>query len=98
MTDTARIAALLSTLTASREHEQELLAQLDALLQTVDLPAHIARVVAQAHEVLNEDAVRWLARPHWSLGEVMPLWCAQTVEGAMRVEDLLTRIACGVPV
>lgn len=99
MNDTARINALLSTLATSRERETELLAQLDALLkQPADLPAHVTRVVAQAREVLDEDAVRWLSRAHYSLGHQTPLECAQTAEGAQRVEDLLTRIAVGLPV
>lgn len=98
MTDAARIDALLSTRAASRERETELLAQLDALLRSADLPAHVARVVGQAREVLEQDAAHWLATPHWSLGHQIPLRCAQTVEGALRVEDLLTRIAVGMPV
>ena len=98
MTDTASIDALLSTLATSKGHEQALLEELDALLQTSDLPAHVARVVAQAREVLEADAVHWLARAHWSLGGQTPLQCATTKEGAQRVEDLLVRIACGVPV
>ena len=96
---TARINALLSTLAASRERETGFLAQLDALLkQPADLPAHVARVVTQAREVLDEDAATWLATPHWSLGNQMPLEAAQSAAGAQRVEDLLTRIAAGLPV
>jgi uncharacterized protein (DUF2384 family) len=98
MTDTARIDAVLSTLAASKEHEHALLEELDALLQTSDLPVQVVRVVAQAREVLDEDAVRWLATPHWSLDRQMPLRIAQDLRDAARVEDLLTRIASGLPV
>lgn len=94
----ARIDAVLSMLVTSSEHETELLASLVALLSAADLPAHIARVVAQAREVLDGDAIYWLAKPHWSLDHQMPLRAALTVEGAQRVEDLLVRIACGMPV
>ena len=98
MSGESHLESILSRLAASKECELGLLAQLDSLLGSAALPPHVARVVTQGREVLDEDAVRWLATPHWSLDHQMPLQVAQSAEGAARVEDLLTRIAAGMPV
>ena len=92
------VDSTLSRLVAAKEHEHELLAQLDALLQTVDLPEYVASVVNHAREAFGTDAVRWLSTPHYNLSQQMPLRCAQSAEGAQRVEDLITRIVAGMPV
>lgn len=92
------VDSAISRLVAAKEQEQELLTELDTLLQTVDLPEHVRRVVTHAREVLDEDAISWLATPHWSLDHRRPLQVAQSAEGSQRVEDLLIRIAIGLPV
>ena len=98
MSSASHLDSILSQLAASKECEQGLLKELDVLLQTANLPAHMARVVAHAREVLDEGAALWLSTPHRSLHNQMPLRSAQTIEGARRVDDLLTRIATGMPI
>lgn len=98
MSSGSHLDSILSKLAASKECEQALLKELDVLLQPADLPGHVAREVAQAREVLDEGAAHWLSTPHRSLHNRMPLRSAQTIEGARRVEDLLTRIATGMPI
>ena len=98
MSGESHLESILSRLAASKECELGLLAQLDSLLGSAALPAHVARVVTRAREVFADDAVHWLAAPHWSLAHQMPLRIAQDPEGAARVEDLLVRIGTGMPV
>lgn len=94
-----RLAAILMELTAVRERENELLSRLTALLATPppDMPAHLAKVCAQALELFEEDAARFLTTPHRELHGERPIVVAQTPEGADRVEDLLGRIIYGIP-
>lgn len=93
------LAAILSELAAVRDRENELLSRLTKLLNTPspDMPAHLAKVCAQAIELFAEDAARFLTTPHWELQGQRPILVAQTPDGAGRVEDLLARITYGIP-
>jgi putative toxin-antitoxin system antitoxin component (TIGR02293 family) len=97
--DCNSLAAILSDLAVGREHESELLSRLTTLLNTPssDMPAHLAKVCAQAIELFGEDAARFLTTPHWELRGERPILVAQTPDGAGRVEDLLGRITYGIP-
>lgn len=90
---------ILSALTAGQHVEEDLLERLDALLTKPppDIPEHVVQIFAHARELFGEDTARWLSKPHWNLAHQMPLQAAQSLEGAQRVEDLLTRIAVGMP-
>ena len=93
------LAAILSELAAARERDNELLSRLTTLLNAPapDMPAHLAKVCAQALELFADDAARFLTTPHWELHREWPIRVAQTAEGAGRVEDLLGRITYGIP-
>ena len=93
------LAGILSELAAVRDRENELLSRLTKLLNTPspDMPAHLAKVCAQAVELFAEDAARFLTTPHWELHGQRPILVAQTPDGAGRVEDLLGRITYGIP-
>ena len=93
------LAAIFAELAAMRERENELLTCMTTLLATPspDMPAHLAKVCAQAVELFEEDAARFLTSPHRELHNERPIVVAQTPEGADRVEDLLGRIIYGIP-
>jgi putative toxin-antitoxin system antitoxin component (TIGR02293 family) len=59
----------------------------------------LGRIAALAEEVLGhrERAGRWLHQPNRALGDVAPLRRLDTDLGAKEVEQLLIRIAHGVP-
>ena len=61
------------------------------------MPAHLARICAQALELFEEDAARFLTTAHRELYGEKPIVLAQTPEGADRVEDFLGRITYGIP-
>jgi hypothetical protein len=94
-----RLAAILSELAAVRQRENELLTCVTSLLVSPppDMPAHLAKVCAQALELFEEDAARFLTTPHRELHGERPIAVAQTPDGADRVEDLLGRITYGIP-
>ena len=93
------LAAILAELTAMRERENELLTCMTTLLATPspEMPVHLAKVCAQALELFEEDAARFLTTLHWELHGERPIVVAQTSDGASRVEDLLARITYGIP-
>ena len=93
------LAAILSELAAVRERDKELLSRLTTLLNTPrpDMPAHLAKVCADATELFAEGAARFLTTPHRELHGEMPILVAQTPDGASCVEDLLGRITHGIP-
>jgi putative toxin-antitoxin system antitoxin component (TIGR02293 family) len=94
--DRKRLAAILAiperTL-ARRKREKRLRTdESDRLLR-------VARIAALAETTLGgrEAAVRWLHRPNRALGNAVPLAYLDTELGAREVEDLLGRIAHGIP-
>ena len=99
MQSSNRLAAILSELAAVRQRENELLTCLTTLLATPppDMPAHLARICAQALELFEEDAARFLTTAHRELHGKTPIVVAQTPDGADRVEGLLGRITYGIP-
>ena len=99
MESSNRLAAILSELAAVRQRENELLTCLTSLLASPppDMPAHFAKICAQALELFEEDAARFLTTAHRELYGEKPIVLAQTPEGADRVEDLLARITYGIP-
>ena len=62
--------------------------------------ARLARVTATAEHLLGEvdDARDFLATPHPLLGGARPLDLAQSELGAQQVEEVLWRMAYGIPV
>jgi putative toxin-antitoxin system antitoxin component (TIGR02293 family) len=64
-----------------------------------DRLARVARAAAQAEEVLGTSvkAGRWLQKPNRALGGAVPLEHLSTEVGARQVEEVLARIAHGVP-
>ena len=60
----------------------------------------LARVLAHAEYVWDdrEQAREWMAKPHRELHNNTPLEAARTELGARRVEDLLDKLYCGLPV
>lgn len=64
-----------------------------------DRLARVARAAAQAEEVLGSSvkAGRWLQKTNRALGGAVPLEHLSTEVGARQVEEVLARIAHGVP-
>jgi putative toxin-antitoxin system antitoxin component (TIGR02293 family) len=62
--------------------------------------ARLARVAATAEQLLGDaaEARDFLATPHLLLGDQRPLDIAQSELGARQVEDVLWRMAYGIPV
>jgi putative toxin-antitoxin system antitoxin component (TIGR02293 family) len=62
--------------------------------------ARLARVTATAEQLLraHDEARDFLATPHPLLGGQRPLDVAQSEIGAQQVEEILWRMAYGIPV